>query len=116
MLDLLILAATVGLALVGLRRGFVISLFALVGFLIGAVLATQVAGAILPPRGRSLATPVFGFFAALLVGSFSALAMGSLGARLRDSGRLVLPGRTDGILGAAFSACIALGVAWMLGA
>jgi hypothetical protein len=116
MLDLLILAATVGLALVGLRRGFVISLFALTGFLIGAVFATQVAEAILPPRGRSLATPVFGFFAALLVGSFAALAMGSLGARLRESGRLVLPGRADPLLGAAFSACIALGVAWMLGA
>ncbi len=116
MLDLLIVVATIGFAVIGLRRGFVVSLFSLGGFLAGAVLATAVVDAFLPPRRTSLATPVFGLFAALLGGSFLALAAGGLGARVRARRPTKFPGRADGPLGAALSACIALGVAWMLGA
>ncbi len=116
MLDLLIVAATIGLALLGLKRGFVVSLFSLVGFLVGATLATLIAGALLPPRERSLATPVFGLFSALLGGSFLALAMGTLATRRRARRPGGFPGRADGPLGAALSGCIVLAVAWMLGA
>jgi S1-C subfamily serine protease len=115
-LDLLIVVATIGFAVLGLRRGFVVSLFSLAGFLAGAVLATAVADAFLPPRQQSLATPVFGLFAALLGGSFLAVAMGGVGARVRARRPTKFPGQADGPLGAALSACIALVVVWMLGA
>jgi uncharacterized membrane protein required for colicin V production len=115
-LDLLILAATISFALLGARRGFVVSMFSLVGFVVGAVLCTQVAGAFLPARGRSLATPVFGLFAALLGGSTLALFMGEVGVRMRSARPSAFPGRADGPLGAALSGAIVLVVAWMLGA
>ncbi|MGI8802039.1 MAG: CvpA family protein [Solirubrobacteraceae bacterium] len=116
MLDLLIVAATAGFALLGLRRGFVVSLFSLLGFLIGAVVSTALAGVFLPPGRRSLATPVFGLFAALLGGGTLGVVMGELGARLRARHPSRFPGRADGPLGAVLSGCIVLGVAWMLGA
>jgi hypothetical protein len=112
--DLLILVATAIAAVVGSRRGFVVSLFTFVGFLLGALLGTAIAGAVLPPRESSLATPVFGLMAALVIGGTCAIAMSELGRRVRAARRF--PGRADSPLGAVFSACIVLGVAWMLGA
>ncbi len=116
MLDLLIVVATIGFAVVGLRRGFVVSLLSLVGFLLGAVIATALVGAFLPPRDRSLATPVFGLFGALLGGATLALVLSRVGGELRARRPGGFPGRADGPLGAALSACLALGLAWMLGA
>ncbi len=116
MVDLLILLATTVAAVVGSRRGLIVSLFTLVGFVLGAVLGTAIAGAFLPPRATSLATPVFGLLAALVIGGTCAVAMSELGRRLRAARPNGFPGRADGPLGAAFSACIVLGLAWMLGA
>jgi S1-C subfamily serine protease len=115
-LDLLIVVATIGFALAGLRRGFVVSLLSLVGFVVGAVVATACVGVFLPPRDRSLATPVFGLFGALLGGATLAMVMSGLGARMRTRRPGGFPGQADGPLGAALSACIALGLAWLLGA
>jgi S1-C subfamily serine protease len=115
-LDLLIVVATIGFAVLGLRRGFVVSALSLVGFLLGAVIATALVGAFMPPRDRSLATPVFGLFGALLGGATLALVLSRAGAQLRARRPGGFPGRADAPLGAALSACIALGLAWMLGA
>jgi hypothetical protein len=112
--DLVILLATTVAAVAGSRRGLIVSLFTLVGFVLGAVLGTVIAGAFLPPRDTSLATPVFGLLAALLIGGTFAMAMNEVGRRVRATHRF--PGRADSPLGAAFSACIVLGLAWMLGA
>lgn len=116
MIDLLILGATVGFALLGLRRGFVVSLFTLVAFVVGGVVATLVAGAVLPPRDRTLTTPVFGLFAALLVGGTCAMAGGEFGLRLRARRPRGFPGQADAPLGAILMALVVLGVAWLLGA
>jgi len=114
-LDLAIIAATLCFAAVGFRRGFIISGLGLLGFAAGALLATWLAGALLPPSSTTLATPAFGLFGAIMFGSTLAIGMGGIGARLR---RAVAPslGRVDGWLGAGLSACVALGIAWMLGA
>ncbi|MCA1656727.1 MAG: CvpA family protein, partial [Actinobacteria bacterium] len=116
MLDLLILGATAAFALIGLRRGFVVSLLTLAGFVIGAVVATLVAGAVLPPRERTLMTPVFGLFAALLVGGTCAMVGGEVGLRLRAARPRGFPGQADGPLGAVLMGFVVLGVAWLLGA
>jgi len=115
LLDLLIIGATLYFAVVGFRSGFIISGLALLGFGIGALLATWLAGLALPPSDRSLATPAFGLFGAISIGSGMAIGMSSVGARLR---KLIAPslGRADGLLGAGLSACVALGIAWLLGA
>lgn len=115
LLDLAIIGATAYFAALGFRRGFIISGFGLLGFGVGALVATWLVGLALPPSDRSLATPAFGLFGAISIGSGLAVGMGSVGVRLR---RLVAPslGRADGMLGAGLSACVALGIAWLLGA
>ncbi len=115
LLDLLIIGATAYFAMLGFRRGFIISGLGLLGFGVGALIATWLVGLALPPSDRSLATPAFGLFGAISIGSGMAVGMGNLGTRLR---RLVAPslGRADGMLGATLSACVALGIAWLLGA
>jgi hypothetical protein len=115
LLDVAIIAATLYFAAVGFRRGFIISGLGLVGFGVGALLATWLAGVLLPPSDQSLSTPVFGLFGAIMIGGGLAIGMSSVGTRLR---RRVAPslGRADGLLGAALAACVALGIAWLLGA
>jgi S1-C subfamily serine protease len=115
LLDLAIILATLYFAAVGFRRGFIISGLGLVGFGVGALIATWLAGLALPPSDSSLATPAFGLFGAIMIGGALAIGMSSYGARLR---RRVAPtlGRADGLLGACLSACVALGIAWLLGA
>ncbi|HWH10045.1 MAG TPA: CvpA family protein [Solirubrobacteraceae bacterium] len=114
-LDLVIILATLYFAVVGFRRGFIISGLGLLGFALGALLATWIAGLVLPPSDTSLATPAFGLFGAIMIGGSLAIGMSSLGARLRAR---IAPslGRADGLLGAGLAACVALGIAWLLGA
>ena len=81
------------------------------------MIATWLVGLALPPRDRSLATPAFGLFGAISIGGGMAVGMSGLGTAscaARSPGGF--PGRADGMLGAALSACVALGLAWMLGA
>ncbi|HEX3873784.1 MAG TPA: CvpA family protein [Solirubrobacteraceae bacterium] len=115
LLDLAIIAATIYFGVVGFRRGFIISGLGLAGFGIGAVIAIWLAGLALPPSDQSLATPALGLFGAIMIGGALAIGMSSFGARLRQR---VAPslGRADGLLGACLSACVALGIAWLLGA
>jgi S1-C subfamily serine protease len=114
-LDLVIILATLYFAAVGFRRGFIISGLGLLGFAVGALIATWLAGLVLPPSDRTLVTPAFGLFGAIMIGGTLAIGMSSAGARLRAR---VAPslGRADGLLGAGLSACVALGIAWLLGA
>jgi hypothetical protein len=115
LLDLAIILATVYFAAVGYHRGFIISLLGLVGFGLGALLATWLAGLVLPPSDSSLITPAFGLFGAIVFGGGLAIGMSNIGARVRSRIEPSL-GRADGLLGAGLSACMALGIAWLLGA
>jgi trypsin-like peptidase/colicin V production protein len=115
LLDFVIVAATAYFAAVGFRRGFVLSGLGFLGFAIGAVLATWLAGLVLAPSDRSLATPALGLFGAIVLGGGLAIGMSNVGARLRQRMAPSL-GRADGLLGAGLSACVALGLAWLLGA
>ncbi|HEX8976185.1 MAG TPA: MarP family serine protease [Solirubrobacteraceae bacterium] len=114
--DWLIVAFTALLAIYGYVQGFIVGFLSLVGFGLGAFLGTRLAPLLLHQGSRSPYSPLFGLFGALLAGGIMASGLEGLGARVR--GALRLPGlqAMDGLLGAALTACVALGVAWVIGA
>ena len=113
-LDWIILGIVLLLALFGWIQGFVAGALALAGFALGAWLGTRLAPLVLSdgsPWG-----PAFGLMGALVAGAAFAAGFEGLGARLRS--KLRLPGLTfvDGLLGALLTACVGLGVVWVLAA
>src|SRR6185312_16037934 len=114
--DWLIVAFTVLLAMYGYAQGFIVGALSLLGFGIGAFLGTRLAPLILPGGSHSQYAPLFGLVGALLAGAVLASGFEGVGARAR--GVLRIPGlRTvDGMLGAALTASVALGIAWIVGA
>lgn len=114
--DWLIVAFTVLLALRGYTRGFVVGVLSLIGFGLGAYIGTRVGPLVLPHGDHSPYAPLFGLAGALLAGGVLATGFEGLGFTAR---RLVrIPGFAilDGLLGAALTACVALGIAWIIGA
>jgi S1-C subfamily serine protease len=114
--DWLIVAFTVLLAIYGYAQGFIVGALSLLGFGVGAFLGTRLAPLILPGGSHSQYAPLFGLLGALLAGAVLASGLEGVGARAR--GFLRIPGlRTvDGLLGAALTASVALGIAWIVGA
>jgi S1-C subfamily serine protease len=114
--DWVIVAFTALLALYGYAQGFLVGVLSLVGFGLGAFVGTRVAPLVLPSGAHSPYAPVFGLLGALLAGGVLATGLEGLGVRLRAI--LLFPGlrALDGMLGAALTACVALGVAWIGGA
>jgi S1-C subfamily serine protease len=115
-LDWIIAAAVVLIALFGWAQGFVSAALALAGFAVGAWLGTRL-GPLVVPGGRSSPwAPAFGLLGALLAGGLFAAGLEGVGSRLR--GLLRIPGLSlvDGLLGAALTACLGLGIAWIFGA
>jgi hypothetical protein len=114
--DWIIVGLLLLLALFGWAQGFVTGALALIGFALGAWLGTRVAGWVLPDGSRNPYAPAIGLVGALIVGAGFAAGFEGLGVRLRS--RLTLPGFgfVDGILGAVLTACVGLGVVWILGA
>ena len=114
--DWLIVAFTVLLAMYGYAQGFIVGALSLVGFGIGAFLGTRLAPLVLPSGSHSQYAALFGLLGALLAGAVLASGFEGIGARARSF--LRLPGlRTiDGLLGAALTASVALGIAWIVGA
>ena len=115
-LDWIILAIVLLLALFGWAQGFVAAALALVGFAVGAWLGTRIAPLVLSDGARSPYAPAFGLMGALLAGAIFAAGFEGLGNRLRA--KLRAPGLSvvDGLLGAVLTACVALGIVWILGA
>lgn len=115
-LDWLIVAFTALLAVYGYLQGFIVGAMSLVGFAVGAFLGTRLAPLLLPQGAHSPYAPLFGLLAAILAGGVLASGFEGLGARVR--GALRIPGlrAADGLLGAALTACVALGIAWIIGA
>lgn len=115
-LDWIIVAATALFALSGFFRGFIVGALSLAGFVGGAWLGTRVASALLPTGDMSPYAPAFGLLGAVVAGGILAGGLEGVGVRLRRAVRLAPLGLLDGLLGAALSACVALGIAWILGA
>jgi S1-C subfamily serine protease len=114
--DWLIVAFTVLLAMYGYAQGFLVGALSLVGFGIGAFLGTRLAPLVLPAGAHSQYAPLFGLLGALLAGAVLASGFEGIGARARRFLRLPGLRTVDGLLGAALTASVALGIAWIVGA
>ena len=114
--DWIIVGLLLLLALFGWAQGFVTGALALIGFALGAWLGTRLAGLVLPDGSRNPYAPAIGLVGALIVGAGFAAGFEGLGVRLRS--RMTVPGFgfVDGVLGALLTACVGLGVVWILGA
>ncbi len=112
--DWLIVAFTALLALYGYLQGFIVGGLSLIGFALGAFVGTRLAPLLLPSGSHSPYAPMLGLIGALLAGA--ALAAGLEGFGLHARAALRLPGlrALDGLLGAALTGCVALGLAWIV--
>ena len=115
-LDWIIVAFAAVLAASGFFRGFIVGALSLIGFVAGAIVGTRIATALLSSGSSSPYAPLFGLLGALVGGAILATGLESVAVRLRR-GALRIPGlgAVDGVLGAGLSACLALGIAWILG-
>ncbi len=114
-LDWLIVAATALFAVSGYLRGFIVGALSLIGFVVGAIVGTRIAGALLSAGGASPYAPVFGLLGALAAGTILAMGLDGIGVRLRRNLHVPFIGVIDGLAGAVLSAAVALGVVWVLG-
>jgi Trypsin-like peptidase domain/Colicin V production protein len=115
-LDWLIVGIVAVLALFGWAQGFVAGALALVGFAVGAFLGTRLGPLVLHGGRASPWAPAFGLIGALIAGAVLALGFEGVGARLRGRLRSSAAAAVDGVLGASLTACVGLGVCWVLGA
>lgn len=114
-LDWIIVAATAVFAVSGYLRGFIVGALSLIGFAVGAILGTRLASGLLSSGYMSPYAPAFGLLGAVLAGGILASGLEGVGVRLRRAVRFAFLGVLDGLLGAGLSACVALGIAWILG-
>jgi len=115
-IDWLIVGIVLLLALFGWAQGFVAGALALVGFAIGAWLGIKLGPLVLSDGKRSPWAPAFALIGALVAGGVFALGLEGVGARLRSRVRSPAATAVDGLLGALLTACLGLGIAWVLGA
>jgi S1-C subfamily serine protease len=115
-LDWVIVGIVILLALFGWAQGFVAGALALAGFALGAWLGTRIGPLLLPEGSESPYAPAFGLAGALFAGAIFAGSLHGLGWRLR--GKLTGSGvaTLDGAAGALLTACVGLGLAWIVGA
>jgi S1-C subfamily serine protease len=115
-LDWVIVGFTVLLAFYGYVQGFIVGALSLAGFALGAFLGTRLAPLLLSRGDHSPYAPLFGLLGALLAGGVFASGLEGLGARVRSALRIPGLRAVDGLLGAALTACVGLGIAWIIGA
>ncbi len=115
-IDWLIVAFTALLAFYGYVQGFIVGVLSLVGFAIGAFVGTRLAPLLLPSGSHSQYYPIFGLVGALLAGGMLASGFEGLGVHARAALRLPGLRTVDGLLGAILTACVGLGIAWIVGA
>ena len=115
-IDWLIVAFTVLLAFYGYMQGFIVGVMSLVGFAIGAFLGTRLGPLLLPGGSHSQYAPLFGLVGALLAGGVLASGFEGIGVAARRTLRLPGLRAVDGLFGAVLTACVGLGIAWIVGA
>jgi S1-C subfamily serine protease len=115
-LDWTIVGFTVLLGCYGYLQGFIVGAMSLAGFALGAFLGTRLAPLALNQGSRSQYAPLLGLGGALVVGAVFANVLELLGSRARLSERMPVLRWVDGLMGAALTACVALGIAWIVGA
>src|ERR1700744_2965682 len=115
-LDWVIVAFPVLLAFYGYVQGFIVGALSLAGFAVGAFLGTRLAPLLLTQGDHSPYAPLLGLLGALLAGGVFASGLEGLGARVRSALRIPGLRTVDGLLGAALTACVGLGIAWIFGA
>jgi S1-C subfamily serine protease len=114
--DWVIVAFCVLLAVYGYLQGFIVGVLSLIGFGIGAFIGTRVGPLLLPGGSHSQYAPLFGLLGALLAGGVLASGLEGLGLRARARLTFASLRTIDGLAGAALTACIGLGIAWIVGA
>jgi S1-C subfamily serine protease len=118
-LDWLIVGFTAAMAAIGWRQGFVAGFLALAGFAGGAFLGSRIAPHLLPQGASSPYAPVIALAGGVMGGTALAGLLEGAGHMVRRT-LTMGPGRplvvVDGLLGAALSAAVALGLAWLAGA
>jgi S1-C subfamily serine protease len=115
-LDWFIVAFVAIMALFGFRRGFIVGVLSVGGFLLGAFLGTRLAPLLLPQGSASPYVPAFGLIGALLAGGILATGLEGVGWRLRRSLPVPGLGLLDGALGALLSAAVGLAIVWIVAA
>ena len=115
-IDWLIVGFTVLLAFYGYLQGFIVGALSLIGFAVGAFLGTRLAPLVLNGGSHSRYAPLLGLLGALLVGGVLASGFEGLGVHARSALRWPGLRAIDGLLGAVFTACVGLGIAWIVGA
>jgi S1-C subfamily serine protease len=116
LIDWLIVAFCALLAFYGYVQGFIVGALSLIGFVGGALIGTRLGPLVLSGGSHSQYAPLFGLLGALLAGGILASGFEGLGLRVRRTLRLPGLHTVDGLLGAALTACVGLGVAWIVGA
>lgn len=115
-IDWIIVAFVVLLAVYGYGQGFIIGVLSLVGFGLGAVIGTRLAPLVLSGGSHSRYAPLFGLLGALLAGGILATGFEGIGVHARGVLRFSGLRAIDGLLGAALTAAVGLGVAWIFAA
>ncbi|MHB1570953.1 MAG: MarP family serine protease, partial [Solirubrobacteraceae bacterium] len=114
--DWVLVAFTAVLAFYGYAQGFIVGALSLAGFVVGAFIGTRFAPLLLSQGDRSPYAPLFGLGGALLAGGALASGLEGVGARLRAVMRFPGLRTVDGVMGALLTACVGLGIAWIVGA
>jgi S1-C subfamily serine protease len=114
--DWLILAFCALLAFYGYVQGFIVGILSLAGFVAGALIGTRLGPLLLSGGSHSQYAPLFGLLGALLAGGVLASGLEGVGLHVRRALRLPGLHAVDGLLGAALTACVGLGIAWIVGA
>jgi S1-C subfamily serine protease len=114
--DWLIVAFCVLLSFYGYAQGFIVGILSLAGFVGGAVIGTRLAPLLLSGGSHSQYAPLFGLLGALLAGGVLASGFEGVGIHVRRALRFPGLRTADGLMGAALTACVGLGIAWIVGA
>jgi Trypsin-like peptidase domain/Colicin V production protein len=114
-IDWIIVAFTLLMAVWGYAQGLVVGALSLAGFLAGGFAGSRLAPLLLSEGAKSPYAPVFGLAGAFILGGFLASTLEIVGLRLRGYLRGPL-GLIDGVGGAVLIACAGLVVCWIAGA
>jgi S1-C subfamily serine protease len=114
--DWIIVAFVVLLAMYGFLQGFLVGALSLAGFAAGAFVGTRLGPLLLQGGDRSHYAPLFGLLGALIAGGVLAAGLEGVGVRARSALRFPGLRAVDGVFGGILTACVGLGIAWIVGA